>query len=130
MTTDVVLGIFLDGKKFLVEKRLSDDVDAGFISIPGGHVDKGEELKDALKREMKEELDLVVKKAELVFKGLYTASNGEEQLCYYFFISDWSGIPISKEAERIFWETDVKNLTADIDRKAMLAVFEYINNHD
>ena len=120
MTVDVVAGIFLKDGKFLVERRRSDDTaDAGFFTIPGGHVDKGETLEDALKREMKEELSVDVEKAEMIFKGLYTASDGEKQMCYYFIVKDWSGNPSPNEAAEIFWESDIIKLTINIDRSAV-----------
>ena len=119
-TVDVVTGIFLKGGKFLVERRRSDDpTDAGFVMIPGGHADKGESLEEALKREMKEELNIIIKEAKMVFKGLYTASNGEKQLCYYFLVKEWSGEPSPNEAAEVFWESKINRLTADIDKRAI-----------
>jgi mutator protein MutT len=117
---NVVAGIFLKNGKFLVERRRSDDTaDAGFVCIPGGHVDKGETLEEALKREMREELNIIVKEAKIIFKGLYTASNDEKQLCYYFLVKEWSGNLSSNEATEVFWESDVSKLTVGIDRRAV-----------
>jgi len=122
---DVVACILLKDRKFLVERRRSDDpADAGFVCIPGGHVDKDESLEEALKREMREELNIIVKKAEMIFKDIYIASNGERQTCYYFHITGWSGNPSSDEATEIFWETDLNKLTVDIDRRAVKVVLK------
>ncbi len=69
---DCVDGILVEKRKFLVEKRRADDnADPGLIEIPGGHADPDETLEDALRREMKEELGIDVKKAKLVQKSLY-----------------------------------------------------------
>jgi 8-oxo-dGTP pyrophosphatase MutT (NUDIX family) len=52
-TAKIVDGILLRDGKFLVEKRrMDEDIDPGLLCIPGGHVDPGETLEDALKREM------------------------------------------------------------------------------
>ena len=117
---DVVDGILMDGKKLLVEKRRDDDdVDPGFIEIPGGHVDKDETLEDALRREMREELGIDVEKAKLVQRSLYTATNGERQRIHYFHVERWNGKIVSKEAERVYWESDFSNLSIIPDRRAV-----------
>jgi mutator protein MutT len=117
---DVVDGIVMDGKKLLVEKRRDDDeADPGFIEIPGGHVGKDETLEDALRREMREELGIDVEKAKLVQRSLYTATNGERQRIHYFQVEKWNGRIVSKEAERVYWESDLSNLSIIPDRRAV-----------
>jgi mutator protein MutT len=117
---DVVDGILMDGKKLLLEKRRDDDdADPGFIEIPGGHVDKDETLEDALRREMREELGIDVEKAKLVQRSLYTATNGERQRIHYFHVERWNGKIVSKEAERVYWESDFSNLSIIPDRRAV-----------
>jgi len=56
---DVVVGIILNGKKFLVERRgLDEKIDPGIVCLPGGHVKINESKEEALKREMHEELGI------------------------------------------------------------------------
>jgi 8-oxo-dGTP diphosphatase len=77
---DVVAGILMERRTFLAEKRrANDEADPGYVEIPGGHVDPGETLEDALRRELKEELGIEVQKARLVQKSLAKATNGERQ---------------------------------------------------
>ena len=117
---DVVDGILMDGKRLLVEKRRDDDdADPGFTEIPGGHVDKDETLEDALRREMREELEIDIEKAKLVQRSLYTATNGERQKIHYFHVERWNGRIVSKEAERVYWESDFSNLSIIPDRRAV-----------
>jgi 8-oxo-dGTP diphosphatase len=117
---DVVDGILMEGKKFLVEKRRDDDdADPGFIEIPGGHVDKDETLEDALRREMREELGIDVEKAKLVQRSLFTATSGERQRIHYFHVERWKGRIVSKEAERVYWESEISNLSIIPDRRAV-----------
>lgn len=119
-TVDVVGGILLRGKKFLVERRRPDDpIDPGFVAIPSGHVDKGELLEEALKREMREELGVAAIKSELIFSGLYVASNGEREMCHCFLVEEWVGEPVANESSEVFWESDVEKLSTEIDRKAV-----------
>jgi 8-oxo-dGTP pyrophosphatase MutT (NUDIX family) len=92
---DVVVGIILDGDRFLVERRrLDEDVDQGVVCLPGGHVRVGEGLEEALRREMHEELGIEVKGVRFssrvgivdVCKNFYVASNGERQNAYCFLV--------------------------------------------
>jgi 8-oxo-dGTP pyrophosphatase MutT (NUDIX family) len=56
---ECVSGILLDDGSVLVEKRrVDDDADPGQVLLPGGYVEVGESLNQALKREMREELGI------------------------------------------------------------------------
>jgi mutator protein MutT len=117
---DCVDGILVERRKFLVEKRRDDDdADPGLIEIPGGHVDPGETLEDALRREMKEELGIDVKKAKLVQKSLYTATNGERLRIHYFHVEKWNGRVRPTEAEQVYWESEISNLGIAPDKRAV-----------
>ncbi len=117
---DVVAGILLENGKFLVEKRRDDDdADPGYVEIPGGHVDPDETLENALRREMKEELGIEVGRARFVQKSLATATNGERQRIHYFHVEKWNGRIVSKEAKRVYWESNVSNLSVIPDRRAV-----------
>ena len=72
-----------------------------------------------MRREMKEELGINVKKAKLVQKSLYTASNGERQRIHYFHVKKWNGRIKSTEAERVYWESKISNLGVIPDRRAV-----------
>ena len=125
---DLVAGILMKSTQFLVEKRRDDeDADPGYIEIPGGHVNKGETLDYALRREMKEELGIDVEKAVLVQKGLYKATNGERGRIHYFHIEKWKGKIVSNEAERVYWDSDVSNLSIPPDRRAIRRILRIQN---
>jgi len=120
---DTVAGIFVRRGKFLVEKRRSNDnSDPEFIAIPGGHVEKGESLHEALNREMNEELGVNIGRITRVYVGLHETTNGEHDRIHYFLVDTWRGRIIPHEAESLYWESDIHNLTATCDRKAMKRV--------
>ena len=117
---DVVVGIIFHERKFVAEKRKkSDKIDPGIVSLPGGHVELGETRKAALIREMKEELNIEVKKTRFIKKSRWVASNGERQNVYYFLILDYEGKPVRRTAQRILWLEEMEELDIDIDRQAV-----------
>ena len=119
-TVSVVVGIIVQGNKFLVERRRMDKkIDPGIICLPAGHVDSGEELEDALKREMLEELGIHAKQMTFVCKNYYVASNGEKQHAYCYKITEYAGELQCIEAAEIFWEEDLNNMTLDIDKETI-----------
>lgn len=56
----VVCGIIYKDNKILLTRRKKEKSMGGFWEFPGGKVEDGESDKDALKRELKEELNLEV----------------------------------------------------------------------
>lgn len=108
---DLVAGILIKRGRFLVEKRRDDEAaDPGYLEIPGGHVEKGETLENALRREMMEELGIRVDAMRLLGTGLYTATNGERGRIHYFHVEKWTGRIVSNEAERVYWEFPISAL--------------------
>ncbi len=62
----VVAGIIWRGKKFLIQKRPAEGLLGGLWEFPGGKVEKGESLRDALIREIQEETGLAVEEGKKV----------------------------------------------------------------
>lgn len=54
----VVIFIFTDGQKILVEKRFLESFDSEHYLIPGGNINNQENIADALQRELMEELGI------------------------------------------------------------------------
>jgi len=125
-SVDVVVGIVLNGNKFLVERRrLDEKVDPGIVCLPGGHVKVNESREEALKRELREELGIKVKRLKFICKNFYIASNGERQNAYCFLVTDYEGKPVCKSAQEVFWEDKIENLSLDVDRKTITKLREF-----
>lgn len=117
---DVVVGIIFKDNKFLVERRKTDEkIDPGIICLPGGHVELNENKEDALKREMREELNIEVKKSEFLKKDFWIASNDERQNVYYYLVTSYKGDPTSKTAKEIIWAENTNELDILDDRNAI-----------
>lgn len=126
---NLVAGILLKNGRFLVEKRrLDKEADPGYVEIPGGHVEPGETLEEALRREMKEELGIKVEKARMVRKEFSIATNGERGRIHYFQIEKWNDRIRSYEAERVFWESDISKLSINADQRAVRALMRTLTS--
>ena len=127
-SVDVVVGIILNGNKFLVERRRSDEkVDPGIVCLPGGHVKANESKEEALKRELREELGIKGKGLKFICKNFCIASNGERQNAYCFLVTDYEGKPVCKSAQEVFWEDKSENLSLEVDRKTIAKLRELID---
>jgi len=71
-----------DGEKYLlVSSKSNFGKYSGFYYPPGGHVEKGESLLNALSREIKEELGLKIDSAKLISK---TKGDVLNQITYWY----------------------------------------------
>src|SRR2546430_16600097 len=99
---ECVSGVLIDDGAVLVEKRRDDDdADPGLVLLPGGHVEVGESLDRALKREMREELGVGVENVAPIRVRYDKASNGERQRKNYFVFKDGTGKIRSNKTESV-----------------------------
>lgn len=118
--------VLLKDKKILVEKRaLTKRVDPGKIAIPSGGVEKGETNKQAMLREVKEELDIVPTKFEFLETIFYPHKEVDFNI-HYFLVNDWKGEIKTIEAEDLLWvNLDETKVDENCDKKAIRLI---INN--
>ena len=94
--------ILLNESQVLLEKRSeSKETDPGLTTIPGGHIEKGENQVQALFRELDEELNVVPIHYKYLC-SLYHPTK-ELQLINYFVVSDWKGDIKAQEADDVKW---------------------------
>ncbi|MGB0360036.1 MAG: Nudix family hydrolase [Endozoicomonas sp.] len=104
----VAVGVILgeDGR-ILLAKRPDDKHMGGLWEFPGGKVEVGETVKSALRRELKEELDIDVKQFRplICIRYNYCDKNGSGKtvLLDTWVVSDISGIAKGNEGQTIEW---------------------------
>lgn len=112
-----------------------------FTKFPGGGVEPGEGLRDALNREMKEELGLEVSECGLYYVNDFyqpSAFNPAQQIISFYYLVSLSGIPTLEHVTeerwnqtyhvRFHWENittiQPEQLTFPIDRTVLARLQE------
>lgn len=99
----VAAGVILDsGGQVLLALRPRNKHKGGLWEFPGGKVEAGESVKQALARELLEEINLVVEEASpfLVIDHDY----GDKQVRLDVWrVSRFSGTPLGSEGQEIAW---------------------------
>ncbi len=107
----VGVGIVIFNKKgeILLIKR-NKPPGKGYMSIPGGKVELGETLKDAIKREVKEECNIDIKVMDLIYVTENIQKDEEGKVKYHYILLDFWGItenymitPQEEEIEDWIW---------------------------
>ena len=114
MTSDelhVVVGVIRKENRILITKRSDGTRQGGFWEFPGGKVEKGENPKQALIRELNEEINIDVINARPLIKYSYIYSD-YKILLDAWIINDWRGQITSRENQPKKWilETDIDTI--------------------
>ena len=91
-----------DDGRILIAKRPDDKHMGGYWEFPGGKVEQGEDVKTALNRELKEELDIEAGH----FQKLITIKHdypGKTVLLDTWWATSISGTPVGNEGQELRW---------------------------
>jgi 8-oxo-dGTP diphosphatase len=87
----------------LLAQRPEGKVYSGYWEFPGGKVESGEPVADALSRELHEELGIEVQRAYPWITRVYTYPHAKVRLQFYRVV-EWNGTPRCKEHQAIKWQ--------------------------
>jgi 8-oxo-dGTP diphosphatase len=92
-----------DGRVLLAQ-RLPGTPYAGYWEFPGGKVEPGESIADALARELDEELGIEVTRAAPWLTQRYVYPHAHVELSF-FRVFAWRGEPTGRDGQAIAWQT-------------------------
>lgn len=103
MTIHVAVGVIINkNNEVLIAKRSADQHQGNKWEFPGGKVEQEESSHLALKRELKEELDIDV----LDCQPLTQISHGYQDKNVFldvFLVKKWGGVPKGNEGQPLRW---------------------------
>lgn len=99
---NVVVGIIKRDGKVLIAERPPGKPYSGYWEFPGGKIEANESGKEALYRELQEELGIEVTHAEHWFDHHHTYPD-KTVLLEMWLVNDFSGEPYSKEGQLLQW---------------------------
>jgi 8-oxo-dGTP diphosphatase len=114
--------VLKDATVLAEERKPTKRVAPGAIAFPGGHVEPGEGIEDALRRELMEELGITPLEVRYVCTLLHRSA--EFRRLHYFAVPQWEGWVENHEAASLRWValTAPHGLDLEVDR---LALAEY-----
>jgi len=120
----VVAGALCQGGKVLITQRPEGKPGAGSWEFPGGKIEPGEAPDEALRRELKEELGIVVDDVHPV-----SFANDALHVLLLFDCAAWTGNPEGKEGQTLKWVAlaELEQLEMlPLDDALVLPLLEYL----
>lgn len=101
---DVAVGILIaDGGQYLLTTRPPGKAYAGYWEFPGGKLEQGETVEQALRRELQEEIGVVVGAVQVWKQQLVDYPHALVRL-HFCKVCDWSGLLQMQEGQNFSWE--------------------------
>ncbi|MGM9531033.1 8-oxo-dGTP diphosphatase [Intestinibacter sp.] len=95
-----VLCLIYQGDKYLLQDRVGEDWKG--YTLPGGHIESGESIVDAVIREMKEETGLTIKNPKLCGVKQFPIKGGR-YIVFLFKTDEYDGDVISSKEGEMHW---------------------------
>jgi 8-oxo-dGTP diphosphatase len=102
---DVAVGVLIDRDgRFLLTSRPAGKVYAGFWEFPGGKLEAGESVEQALQRELHEELGITIGAAQPWKVELMDYEHARVRL-HFCKVHDWQGAFEMREGQAMAWQS-------------------------
>jgi 8-oxo-dGTP diphosphatase len=102
---DVAVGVLIDAAgRFLLTSRPQGKVYAGYWEFPGGKLEAGESVEQALRRELHEELGIEIGAAQPWNIELIDYPHARVRL-HFCKVFEWSGEFQMRERQTMSWQT-------------------------
>jgi 8-oxo-dGTP diphosphatase len=101
---DVAVGVLMQGETFLLTSRPEGKVYAGYWEFPGGKLEAGESVEQALRRELQEELGITIGPAQVWKTQMVDYPHALVRL-HFCKVWDWEGQLQMREEQAHAWQT-------------------------
>jgi 8-oxo-dGTP diphosphatase len=101
--TEVAAAVIERAGEFLLAQRPEGKPYPGYWEFPGGKIEPGEDAREALARELREELGIVVREATPWITRIYAYTHATVRL-HFFRVASWEGEPQPLEDQAIRWQ--------------------------
>jgi len=102
---DVAVGVLIDAQmRFLLTTRPPGKVYAGHWEFPGGKLEAGETVEQALRRELEEELGIVIQHAQPWKVDVMDYPHARVRL-HFCKVHEWVGELDMREGQTMAWQT-------------------------
>lgn len=102
---DVAVGVLIDGQgRFLLTSRPAGKVYAGYWEFPGGKLEAGETVEQALRRELQEELGITIGPTQPWKIELMDYPHARVRL-HFCKVFAWQGDFEMREGQAMAWQT-------------------------
>ena len=103
--TEVAVGILIDAQgRYLLTSRPEGKVYAGYWEFPGGKLEVGETVEQALRRELQEEIGVTIGGAKVWRDAVVDYPHALVRL-HFCKVFDWSGDLHMREGQAFCWES-------------------------
>lgn len=96
---------------------------AGYWEFPGGKIQPHETPIAALKRELMEEIKIVIKNAQLWKMETFCYPCYATVQLHFFLVNNWQGTPVAQEKQLLSWQNP-QNLTISPILEANIALMK------
>lgn len=103
--TEVAVGILMDAQgRYLLTSRPPGKAYAGYWEFPGGKLEAGESVEEALRRELQEEIGITIGPVHPWREALVDYPHALVRL-HFCKVFDWTGTLHMREGQSQVWET-------------------------
>ena len=120
---------FFRENQILLLRRFNTGYADGQYSVPAGHLDGGETVREAAVREAEEETGVRIEADDISFSSVMHRMEGDERVDFFVHIRKWDGEPFNTEPDKcddLRW-VDINALPANMIPYVKQALKNHLN---